>query len=1003
MTFRTQLLLSRIKERFNSAFRLVFNFFKPKHPYVALVALILIVGVAIIWGSLTFAQEGDPNDGIAAFIWEILSYGLYGIAYALGWIVMQIFAAIIMICSYNNFIGSKAVDTGWVIIRDVCNMLIVIFLLLYAFDQILHLGKFGEKDSLIKILLAAILVNFSKLFCGIMIDIAQVFMMTFVNGFAATAGANLINGLKLSEVLEFQDQAGAAGQQALPWSDVVVMLVFANFFLIGTLIVSIIIAAYLVIRVAVLWMCVVLSPLGFLSGIKLSKLSDYTKKWWDYFINWMLVGPVMAFFLWLSLLVMSDPANVNPNNSLTAGYSESQKAQTAESINNNKSGIGSLDNMMISMMGLGMLFVTFKSTAVISMMSASAIKGAAGKWWGRAGKVPGLRAVTGRADALKKGVSERFAAGKTKREEKYSASAGRILGAYDKGAAFAAKGPALVRAGAGAGIAAVTGSVRGVKEMVGRARDSSKADAAAEGRKHKFSDTWKAMSVGTILKSAGQSARETAKSEWHAGGAFSEQNRVKTEKDGEELSKKKFDRETSRLDKDSTRKYLRDKMISKNSSASDKVAASKKLMDMGDLENAFIDPKTNQVDEVGLRRALKAAKSGMSKTNKKEFDKKIKEFTPHLAYDFSTAAGLKDAQDDMTKGELDYSKMDPGVMRNKQFMALMAKDENKDERDKLFKAMETVSKKSKRREDQVNGGYSALEDYAIAELKKLPESSSDPKIAEKIKNFKSLKDKTLQAHAALTGDVSRTLNVEFEMVPDPSDPSKKVKDLTSLKVEWGNKVFKDTLNEMTPAELERMSVDGPSAQEFATMTGVDLNDLKGTDKTAFNTQFAAFKSEYTKQIAANMSAKQMGRLMNTDTGADNVEKLTDLKVKMVNDLEAKEKTTGLTGAEKDQYRKQSIDLKAMAKNNNTFGDVVALAGVQKTVKSEELLDKYAEDIQRETNQLADKWEEEDRKNPAGRQAPASVGAVGSDAYRKHQFEEAKRQIDQKYQARGYTP
>ena len=55
-------------------------------------------------------------------------------------------------------------------------------------------------------LIAAILVNFSKLICALIVDAGQVFMLTFVNGYAATGGANIIAGLKLELRIGFYSE-----------------------------------------------------------------------------------------------------------------------------------------------------------------------------------------------------------------------------------------------------------------------------------------------------------------------------------------------------------------------------------------------------------------------------------------------------------------------------------------------------------------------------------------------------------------------------------------------------------------------------------------------------------------------------------------------------------------------------------------------------------------------------------------------------------------------------
>ena len=82
-------------------------------------------------------------------------------------------------------------------------MFFVVILLLIAFGTILGIEQYEWKKLLIKFVFAAILVNFSRVIAALIIDAAQVVMITFLNGVAATAGGNLINAFKLDKLLSF--------------------------------------------------------------------------------------------------------------------------------------------------------------------------------------------------------------------------------------------------------------------------------------------------------------------------------------------------------------------------------------------------------------------------------------------------------------------------------------------------------------------------------------------------------------------------------------------------------------------------------------------------------------------------------------------------------------------------------------------------------------------------------------------------------------------------------
>ena len=62
-------------------------------------------------------------------------------------------------------------------------MFFVVVLLIIALATILNQEKYSYKTWLPKLILMAVLINFSKMICGLIIDVAQVVMMTFVNAF----------------------------------------------------------------------------------------------------------------------------------------------------------------------------------------------------------------------------------------------------------------------------------------------------------------------------------------------------------------------------------------------------------------------------------------------------------------------------------------------------------------------------------------------------------------------------------------------------------------------------------------------------------------------------------------------------------------------------------------------------------------------------------------------------------------------------------------------------
>ncbi len=251
----------------------------------------------------------NTNEASAAFGWvtDTVAAGIGSLITLICWAMAKLFIGLtifatnffITIASYNDFINSKTVILGWVLVRDVVNMFFVLILLVIAFGTVLGLEQYEWKKLLVKLVFAAVLVNFSRLICGVIIDAAQVFTMTFVNGFAATAGGNVINALKLQKGWLLSTQAEAEKINDISYLIAAVATVFfsvISFFVLG---------AYMVImlyRVVVLWVLIILSPVAFISSV-LPATQKYATEWWKEFNNHVLAGPILAFFFWLSFAV----------------------------------------------------------------------------------------------------------------------------------------------------------------------------------------------------------------------------------------------------------------------------------------------------------------------------------------------------------------------------------------------------------------------------------------------------------------------------------------------------------------------------------------------------------------------------------------------------------------------------------------------------------------------------------------------------------------------------
>ena len=82
---------------------------------------------------------------------------------ALGQILILLMRVLVSIAEFNNFINAQPIVLGWTIVRDVCNMFFVVIMLVIAFATVLRIENYSYKKLLPKLVIMAILINFSKM------------------------------------------------------------------------------------------------------------------------------------------------------------------------------------------------------------------------------------------------------------------------------------------------------------------------------------------------------------------------------------------------------------------------------------------------------------------------------------------------------------------------------------------------------------------------------------------------------------------------------------------------------------------------------------------------------------------------------------------------------------------------------------------------------------------------------------------------------------------------
>ncbi len=267
---------------------------------IAVFSCILIASLTVV-GFVVLPEPASAVgflDSPGVYMVELIVSLILMIAKLFMQITVFFLSLFIAIAKYNDYINADIVILGWGMVRDVANMFFIVVLMVIAFATILGLESYAWKKTLGKFILMAILVNFSNLIFQVIIDMAQVFTLTFANAIAATAGGNLISIFNMDKFFSMSSSANPRDLSdvlsgALPAA---VMAGIMAFIAMGT------IASYcilMVVRLVVLWTMIILSPLVFILSILPQTKAQATDIWRE-FMNHVLAGPVMVFFLWLA-------------------------------------------------------------------------------------------------------------------------------------------------------------------------------------------------------------------------------------------------------------------------------------------------------------------------------------------------------------------------------------------------------------------------------------------------------------------------------------------------------------------------------------------------------------------------------------------------------------------------------------------------------------------------------------------------------------------------------
>lgn len=242
-----------------------------------------------------------------------IAWAINGLGYIIATVVSKLIGLFAGITAFTidlnrNIISSVFVSDGWTITRDIANLGFVLIAIVIAIATIARYQQYTAKSLLVRLIAAAILVNFSLVIAGFILDFTQVLTDFFLSrimsgdtdGLArALTGAFAPQKFLTTPATDFESQAAGAFSIVLA---AIVNLGASIVFLTITLITIAALGVMFVVRYLWITFLLVIAPITWLFYV-IPSMSGEFKRWWGNFIKWTFFAPAVSFFLYLSLVM----------------------------------------------------------------------------------------------------------------------------------------------------------------------------------------------------------------------------------------------------------------------------------------------------------------------------------------------------------------------------------------------------------------------------------------------------------------------------------------------------------------------------------------------------------------------------------------------------------------------------------------------------------------------------------------------------------------------------
>lgn len=323
--------------------RFPLNFLTKKAPLISGALVLLLAFIIPDVASAQFDQIGASfmgwlQEGVywLAFVAFSITGWLAGVAGAmLNWVVVAFVFQFAV-----NLGNSPGMLTAWGILRDFGNMALLFGFIFMGIATILNLHDYPVKKTIPKLIIYAVLLNFSLFTAELVIDVSNVFATQFYKAAAApcvnevsniqddfvkcaidngiSGSIMSVSGISQVFALGGDGTTGAADTLKVRAGNDTIRAMFVLFvlsvFLLSIFAVFIGATVLLITRAVMLAFLMVTSPIGF-AGMAIPPLEEMARKWWKHLLSQAYFAPVFFLLLFIGLNIINGAKSLITKNS----------------------------------------------------------------------------------------------------------------------------------------------------------------------------------------------------------------------------------------------------------------------------------------------------------------------------------------------------------------------------------------------------------------------------------------------------------------------------------------------------------------------------------------------------------------------------------------------------------------------------------------------------------------------------------------------------------------